>query len=223
MERKKIFLIDPSQLFREGLKGLLKGSKLEVVRDAPDLQSVPSAVTQAGEIDLLILDFKESDGEGPNHLKSLRERFPGSRIVILTTGVSTLKLVQALDAGADGYLLKDMSSDALIRSLNLVLLGEKVFPTHLARLLIEGKLDVSRKGNGASLNGLSERELQILRCLVNGDPNKVIANRLRITEATVKVHIKGVLRKIPASNRTQAAIWAIEHGVGRQHLEAVAG
>ena len=94
------------------------------------------------------------------------------------------------------------------------MLGQKVMPTELAAALINGAAGV-QPVNGKSVEsyGLSERELEILRCLVNGDANKVIANRLDITEATVKVHMKSLLRKIKAGNRTQAAIWALNHGL----------
>jgi two-component system nitrate/nitrite response regulator NarL len=117
-----------------------------------------------------------------------------------------------LDAGLDGYLLSDLSPAALVQSLQLVLLGEKVFPTSLAALLVSGLTDnvVTMPGGG---RGLSEREGQILRFLVHGESNKMIANHLGITEATVKVHLKTVLRKIGALNRTQAAIWALNNGL----------
>lgn len=217
MDRKKVMLVDSSRLFREGLKGLLKSSKLEAVREAPNLEEALT-VASLGPVDLVVLDFQESSDREVELLKALRHALPTSCFVILTSDVSTLKLAQALSSGVDGYLLKSMSMDALIQSLDLVLLGEKVFPTTLARLLVDGKLDIGCHEHDASLNGLSEREVQILRCLANGDPNKVIASRLRITEATVKVHIKGVLKKIPATNRTQAAIWAIENGIERYGL-----
>jgi two-component system nitrate/nitrite response regulator NarL len=122
-------------------------------------------------------------------------------------------MTNAIQAGADAYLMKDISVDALIQSLRLVMMGEKVFPSHLAALLISGKAGGTVSVDGAaSRKGLSQREMQILQCLLNGDSNKMIANRIGITEATIKVHLKSVLRKINASNRTQAAIWALNNG-----------
>ncbi len=94
------------------------------------------------------------------------------------------------------------------------MLGEKVFPTHLAALLVNGVANtVPANIPPDNSFGLSEREMQILQCLVQGDSNKLIANRLSITEATVKVHMKSLLRKINVSNRTQAAIWALNNGL----------
>ena len=101
-----------------------------------------------------------------------------------------------------------MAPEALIQSLQLVTLGEKVFPTNLATML----LDMNAPGPQHSIGGLSPREQEILQALVTGASNKLIAIRLGITEATVKVHLKTLLRKIDVNNRTQAAIWAMNNG-----------
>jgi two-component system nitrate/nitrite response regulator NarL len=97
-----------------------------------------------------------------------------------------------------------------------VMMGEKVFPTHLAALLISGRINTSAFDMPSARKGLSQREVQIVRCLLNGDSNKVVANHLNITEATVKVHLKSLLRKINATNRTQAAIWALNNGFANE-------
>jgi two-component system nitrate/nitrite response regulator NarL len=156
----------------------------------------------------------ESTDDWLESLKVLRSAAPESRIVVLSNALAAPALAGALDAGADGYLLKNISLQGLTQSLELAMLGEKVFPTQLATLLAEGRANSERpmfRGNSRP-NGLSERETAILRCLVSGYPNKVIADQLQMTEASVKVHLKAVLRKIQASNRTQAAIWAINNG-----------
>ncbi len=147
-------------------------------------------------------------------LRQLREDLPATPVVVLTDERDPRTLAGCLNAGAAAFLLKDISLEALIHSLKLAMLGQKVMPTDLAAALINGAAGV-QPVNGKSLEsyGLSDREMEILRCLVNGDANKVIANRLDITEATVKVHMKSLLRKIKAGNRTQAAIWALNHGL----------
>ena len=107
-----------------------------------------------------------------------------------------------------------MSSEALVVSLRLVDLGEKVFPTKLATMITSGQIDpTAAEVRASSVKGLSKREGEIMRCLVHGESNKVIARQLGITEATVKVHLKAVLRKLNVSNRTQAAIWAVRNGL----------
>lgn len=215
-------IVEGSRLFREGMKRILGDSPYDIQGEADCLEDAVAIVNEGFSPALLLLDFREDDVEDCDYIRRLRANLSAAHIVILTNDVSTSKLTKALELGCDAYLLKDMSPEALIQSLTLTMLGEKVFPTNLAQLLIEGRLGASVSANSASRpftgNGLSEREMQILRCLVNGDPNKVIANRLKITEATVKVHLKGLLRKISVSNRTQAAIWAVERGIDKYPL-----
>jgi two-component system, NarL family, nitrate/nitrite response regulator NarL len=203
-----VWLLHPNKLFREGMKSLLSKSPFLVVAEAAGLQDVENLASGPAP-DLILLDLAgEAEAAGLRHL---RKQFPKSRLVILTSELSTKRLTTALETGIDGYLMSDLSPEALTQSLNLVLLGEKVFPTSLAALLIRGSVDnvIDLPGNR---RGLSERENQILHCLLKGESNKMIANRLGITEATVKVHLKTVLRKIDAANRTQAAIWALNNG-----------
>jgi two-component system nitrate/nitrite response regulator NarL len=129
--------------------------------------------------------------------------------VALASDFAVDALRDAMNAGADGYLMKDVSPEALLQSLELVMMGEKVFPTNLAAMLFELN-NASSPVN--SVRGQSPREQEILRTLVTGSSNKLIAIKLGITEATVKVHLKTLLRKIDVNNRTQAAIWAMNNG-----------
>jgi two-component system nitrate/nitrite response regulator NarL len=129
--------------------------------------------------------------------------------VVLVSDFTVDALREAMNGGADGFLMKDVSPEALLQSLELIMLGEKVFPTNLALML----LDLSNAPSPLnSIRGLSPREQEILLALVTGASNKMIAIKLGITEATVKVHLKTLLRKIDVNNRTQAAIWAMNNG-----------
>ncbi|HYG85160.1 MAG TPA: response regulator transcription factor [Azospirillum sp.] len=214
MEPVRAFLIDSNKLFREGLKRLLDDSPFQIVAEAGNLREAVSAVEGGTRPQLILLDLVSGGDEEAEGMRRLRALLPEARMVILTSELCTRRLANALEAGADGYLMKDLSSDALAQSLRLVMMGEKVFPTHLAALLISGRVNGNGTDMPVSRKGLSQREVQILRCLLNGDSNKMIANHLNITEATVKVHLKSLLRKINASNRTQAAIWALNNGIG---------
>jgi two-component system nitrate/nitrite response regulator NarL len=222
MQRIETFLIDSNKLFREGLKRLLDDSPFQIVAEASNLREGVSIAESGLKPQLVLLDLVNGGEDEAEAMRRLRGLLPDTRLVVLTTDLCTRRLANALEAGADGYLMKDLSADALAQSLRLVMMGEKVFPTHLAALLISGRVN----GNGlempVSRKGLSQREVQILRCLLNGDSNKMIANHLNITEATVKVHLKSLLRKINASNRTQAAIWALNNGIGGE-MSAGAG
>ncbi|WP_448187474.1 LuxR C-terminal-related transcriptional regulator [Azospirillum sp. sgz301742] len=221
MEPVRAFLIDSNKLFREGLKRLLDDSPFQIVAEAGNLREAVSTVEGGMRPQLILLDLVNGGEEEAEGMRRLRANLPDARMVILTSDLCTRRLANALEAGADGYLMKDLSSDALAQSLRLVMMGEKVFPTHLAALLISGRVNGNGTDMPVSRKGLSQREVQILRCLLNGDSNKMIANHLNITEATVKVHLKSLLRKINASNRTQAAIWALNNGIGGELAGAV--
>ena len=218
MDSITTFLIDSNKLFREGMKLLFDGTPFQVVGEAG---SVREGIGSAGAVPALVLvDTVSGSEEEVEAMRALRAEHPGLRIVVLTSDLCTRRLSGALGAGADGYLMKDIACESLMQSLKLVMMGEKVFPTHLAELLVSGRTEEIGAEVPARRKGLSQREVQILRCLLNGNSNKLIANHLGITEATVKVHLKSLLRKINASNRTQAAIWAMNNGIG-DHAEAV--
>lgn len=212
-----LLIIDPNRLFREGLRGLLSGSQFDITHEASEPAEGLEVVKANDEIGIVILDFSSSEGSDAvlQILKQMRAANEDIKLIVLTNDMSALLLARALNAGADGYLLKSLSSKALVLSLRLVDLGEKVFPTKLATMITSGQLDpTAAEARMSSVKGLSEREREILRCLLHGQTNKVIARQLGINEAVVKFHLKAVLRKLNVSNRTQAAIWAISHGPG---------
>jgi two-component system nitrate/nitrite response regulator NarL len=198
-------LIEANRLFREGLKHLLTGTRFEV---GAEFNTVELALA-SGETEVtpeLVISGQPVKDE--TDLRAIREAFPTARIVVLADDLSVDVLRAAMCGGADGFLIKNVSPEALIQSLQLIMLGEKVFPTNLASML----LDMNAAGPQNSVRGLSPREQEILQALVTGASNKMIAIRLGITEATVKVHLKTLLRKIDVNNRTQAAIWAMNNG-----------
>ena len=204
-------LIDRSLLFREGLKVLLRNSQFVICGEATSVEHARELRATIPDVKLILINIGMGAAIG-SAITELRELLPEARTVVLTDELNMNDLMTALEAGTDGYLLQDLSPQALAQSLGLVMLGEKVLPTRLAQVLVGDLGSSYRVTRATSVVGLSDREAQILRCLVNGDPNKVIANRLDITEGTVKVHLKGMLKKINVSNRTQAAIWALHHG-----------
>ena len=221
MDPVNVFLIDANKLFREGMKRLFENSPFKVIGEAGSLREGVPAVEAAGtRPELILIDLASGGEDEVEAMRTLRAQYPQIRVVILTSDLCTRRLSGALGAGADGYLMKDIACEALMQSLRLVMMGEKVFPTHLAELLVSGRADDMGAEVPARRKGLSQREVQILRCLLNGNSNKMIANHLNITEATVKVHLKSLLRKINASNRTQAAIWALNNGIGDQPADA---
>jgi two-component system nitrate/nitrite response regulator NarL len=199
MTPTRTILIETNRLFREGLKHLLADTRFAVEAEFSTIEQAVGGVVSSG----LVITSEAGN------LQRIRSAYPETCIVILANDLVVDALRDAMTAGVDGYLMKDVSPEALIQSLELVMMGEKVFPTNLASMLLN--LD-STPSPMKSVRGLSPREQDILQALVSGSSNKVIAFKLGITEATVKVHLKTLLRKIDVNNRTQAAIWAMNNG-----------
>jgi two-component system, NarL family, nitrate/nitrite response regulator NarL len=217
MDIRNIQIIDSSRLFREGLKRLFESGPFKVTAEASSLDDAVHCVLNGDtRTDLLLLQWTDGDPDLADTIRAFLAANPDMKIVALADTIDAGSLAQALRIGVRGYLLKDMSPEALLHSLLLVQTGEVVFPTELARLLTAspttpaGRTGISP---GTMTHDLSEREIQILYGLARGHSNKMIARSLDLAEGTVKVHLKSLLRKINARNRTQAAIWAINNGM----------
>jgi two-component system nitrate/nitrite response regulator NarL len=215
---KDVAIISRNKLFRAGLARLLFETSFERVIEADDIEGLKSRIKDA-QVPCMFLAEAGDDAEGTRNLvAALRTLDEQARVVVLAESPCREQLCSAFAAGADGFLLKEISYECLEKALHLALLGEKVFPSYLASMLVEGMNAQPRAFSitqgQASDHSLSAREVEILGCLAEGYSNKVIAKQLRIAEATVKVHVKSILRKIKAANRTEAAIWAVRHGVG---------
>jgi two-component system nitrate/nitrite response regulator NarL len=211
-------LVDSDRLFCAALGALLSSTSFRISAEYTSLADATVAVRQGSHPDLILLNLQSGNVDELALLKQLRTSAAASRIVVLASELTPQILSGALQAGADGCLNKTMSCEALQRSLHLVMLGEAVFPRSIADLLISSGIEETAVApSSAALpslgNELSKREIEILRCLLGGQSNKAIARNLSITESTVKMHFKNVMRKIRAQNRTQAAVWAIQHGI----------
>lgn len=215
-----VALLGRNTIVREGLSRILTDEHFAVIKssDDPSGRDLENGDICAGHEDegafLIVID---SDSEGPdiNNVKDLRGRFPDARLVLLANKFDFNMMINAFRQGVHGYIVKQIRCEPLIGSLNLVAMGEKVFPTEFASSLPEERLSQDRETAAASLDAanLSCRETDILRCLIMGYPNKIVSRLLDISEATVKVHVKAILRKLQLQNRTQAAIWAVNNGI----------
>jgi two-component system nitrate/nitrite response regulator NarL len=198
---------------------LLNGDTLSVVgEDASPLAALNSLQSNDQQVDLIIYDQGDNSGEELIDLRTIIDTYPTIIVVILTAGVNARSLDKAIEMGAWAFLSNTISPEALKLVLQLLLLGENLFA---AAGEVAGELEsFSRKpmAVGDSDIRLSPRENAILELLGAGEPNKVIARKLNIAEATVKVHVKSLLRKINAGNRTQAAVWAINHPTARRNV-----
>jgi two-component system nitrate/nitrite response regulator NarL len=211
-----IAVIDRNALFRAGLVSLLSSTGFDRVDGAADVEELKRRVEKMGSRGIVLWTLSPTGKSPADAMTEIQAWAPQARVIFLSGKLDMELLSGAYAAGAAGFLLEDISQDALRDSLRLVLAGEKVFPSRLAEILgsltlRQGELGLS--GAKPRPTNLSDRELEILRCLAKGEPNKVIAANLEIAESTVKVHLKSILRKIHVENRTQAAVWTLAAGL----------
>lgn len=205
-----IALLGQHTIVREALRQVLEDADLHVHHSAATIDAVEPSGDEMVEIVLILADEWSTD-----MVARVGQRFPAAQIVLLADEFDFTQLRAAFDAGVAGYLVRQISIERLLGSLRLVALGEKVFPSQLAAELIRRTNPEGHDGlrSGVESAHLSGRELEVLRGLMMGLSNKVVSRRLSICEATVKVHVKAVLRKLNVTNRTQAAIWADSHAL----------
>jgi len=214
MNPTPVYLVGGSNLFRQGLRVYLENTPFDVVRDLPNAEAAKKHTKGEVPPQLIIFALSTGHDECDIDMRTLRETFADVPIVAIAEQLSLEDVTRCLAAGVRGFLMSDISTEALSYSLQLVLLGETVFPTKMATFWMRPDKPRVSPASRAIADSLSARESDILRCLVDGNSNKAIARQLEITESTVKVHMKSLLRKINASNRTQAAIWGMEAGYG---------
>jgi two-component system nitrate/nitrite response regulator NarL len=221
-----IILIGKSILLREGLARILRAAKFRILASvscADDLRPSKSALHPP----LFLIVHTGNDFDSAlEQIELFRNRHPDARIAIVADHYRLNELTSAFRAGANGYFVNAITCDRFIRSVELVMMGETIFPPAFLSFILDssGPYTVEAVANDqdgepilvatddATAPLLSPREKMILRYIIEGDSNKCIARKIDIAEATVKVHVKAILRKIRVHNRTQAAIWGINHG-----------
>jgi len=221
--RIRILVVDDHTLFRRGLTALLhRDPQFEVVGDAAD---AGEAQRRAQELkpDLILLDNHLPGVTGVDALPALREAAPAAQVLMLTVSEDERDLAAALRAGASGYLLKTIEGDALAAAIRRTMRGENIVAEEMTGKLVAAYRDaaaprparvVAPAAPVSPLHALSPREQDILRGIASGHGNKEIARSLGIAETTVKIHVQHILRKLDVSSRVQAAVIAVEHGLG---------
>lgn len=214
----QISLLGKNEIAREGLRQILSNEKFHIKESLADVNALVASLgvpTENGEAHVVIVDNSFDDG-GLAVCRAIAAVKSKTRLVLLADHYVFENVALAFQIGVDAVIIKEISCGPLIESISLVAMGEKVFPSQLAENItncaptaINGDWKVS-----ASAVGLSAREVEILESIMVGMANKVIARQFDICEATVKVHVKAILRKLGVENRTQAATWAVKHGVG---------
>lgn len=204
-----ILLIDDHPMLRNGVKQLISlEPTLRVIGEADDgITGIKIAEEQ--DPDLILLDLNMPGMNGFEVLDSLRSHELSGRIILFTVSNYGEDLINALKRGADGYLLKDMEPEKLIVALKEAASGKMVVSPTLASILAESLRD-NRTTTDHNLLALTPRETHILDLISQGLSNKLIANKLQITESTVKVHVKHLLKKLNLKSRVEAAIWVLQ-------------
>src|ERR1700675_913679 len=199
----RVLSVDDHPLLREGIAA--------IINNQPDMVLVAQASNAQEAIqqfrkhqpDVTLMDLRLPDKSGIDAMISVRAEFPEARIIMLTTFEGDVEIQRALEAGARGYLLKSMPPKELVEVIRQVHAGKKRIPPQLAAQLAEHMSD----------EALTTREIEVLRQIAEGNRNRDIGDKLFITEETVKVHIKHIMEKLGASDRTQAIAIAIRRGI----------
>jgi len=212
----KILLIDDHALFRIGLRELLERRGLEVVDAVGDCEAGINLVVEK-QPDVVLLDMRMPQMSGLDVLQVLRDKGQQMPIVILTTSRVETDVIASLQCGAQGYLLKDMEPDDLIRSLNDIVAGQTVVANELTMVLAKAVRGDEPAKSESAMDQLTPREQEILCLLAEGQSNKVIARNLGISDGTVKLHVKAILRKLNVHSRVEAAVIAVEQKFCRKN------
>ncbi|MDP1603758.1 MAG: response regulator transcription factor [Legionella sp.] len=212
----KVLIADDHKLFRQGLIGLMKTQEdlVEVIGEA---ETGEEAVALAEQLrpDVILMDIYMPQMDGLQAAKEIHERFPTIAIVMLTSSEKDGHLYEAVQVGVSGYLLKSLDADELFDLLKGVVKGEPALTRAMAGKLLKSvanRMADEEKGE----QSLTERELLVLRLVASGASNQDIADKLTISINTVKSHLKNILDKLQLENRTQAATYALKHGLVSQ-------
>jgi two-component system, NarL family, nitrate/nitrite response regulator NarL len=210
-------VLGQSSLFRAGLVSLLAALGFERIADAATLADLKELNPNQGDFDILLVHLPSANVKISPWVREIKASLPRTKVVFLSATLDLKLMSECFAGGASGYLLENLSCDALKKSLALVQSGEKVFPSELARVIADlaAPQRAATAPAAAEALELSHREIEVLGLLARGCPNKVIAARLGIAASTVRAHLKQILRKTHAVNRTQAVLWAARRGLVR--------
>jgi DNA-binding NarL/FixJ family response regulator len=210
MNPTRLLIVDDHVVVRKGIQMLLSTEpSIQVVGEAENSQD---AIRKAKSLkpDVILMDLVMPQGDGMQAIAEIKRCVATTKIIILTMFHDVTKVMAAIEAGADGYLLKDADGDELIRAIHVVQEGDMPFDPHVVRHLVT---EVAKsKGVGESKR-LTKREEEVLRLVAKGMSTKAVAQALNIQEGTARIHIHNILRKLGVSSRTDAAVWAAHMGL----------
>jgi DNA-binding NarL/FixJ family response regulator len=212
-DQLRVMLVDDHDLFRTGLRNLLEEQGVQIVAEASDGSAALSLVRELTP-DVVVMDLNMPGMNGIEATREIARQAPLTRVVVLTISDEDDDVIDAILAGACGYLLKDSSIQDLMQGIRAASVGEALISPHIATKVLQ-RLRASSVDSEAVARGpeLSDRETQVLRLIANGKDNAEIAQDLHISPKTVKNHISNILMKLQIENRIQAAVYAVRRGL----------
>ncbi len=208
-ENIELFIVDDHRVVRSGIKALVETEpSLEVIGEASDGREAVAKVSQRSP-DVILMDLVMPEMDGVEATKKIIQDNPEGKILILTSFSEEERIIQAIKAGATGYLIKDASPDELVGAIRDVYRGESTLDPKVAGTVLRS---MQNEEEGSS-DDLTERETEVLELVAEGLPNDDIADKLYISERTVRSHVSNILGKLDLANRTQAALYAVRKGI----------
>jgi DNA-binding NarL/FixJ family response regulator len=214
LEELRVLLVDDHDLFRSGLRNLLEERGVQVVGEASS-GSEALRIVRDNAPDVVVMDLNMPGMTGVEATRRIAQTAPLTRVVVLTISDQDGDVLNAILAGACGYLMKDASIDDLIRGISSASIGESLISPHIAsKVLQRVRSNTAQPDAEATIRAeLSEREIEVLKLIANGKDNAMIAAELHISPKTVKNHISNILMKLQIDNRIQAAVYAVRSGI----------
>jgi NarL family two-component system response regulator LiaR len=209
--RIRVLLVDDHAVVRQGLRAFLESEEdIEIVAEASNGAEAVELATKLGP-DVILLDLVMPGMDGSTAIVHLSKVSPDSHVLVLTSFGEDEKLFPAITAGAEGYLLKDTLPEDLALAIRAVARGKFLFDSRIAGKVMRGQAHGSKRRASCSI--LTAREIDVLKLITQGQSNKQIANELGISIKTVKTHVSNILNKLSLSDRTQAALFALDEGL----------
>jgi DNA-binding NarL/FixJ family response regulator len=212
--RPSVFIVDDHSFFRAGLRSVLTEHGLVVVGDAPSAEAALPLIERRRP-DLVVMDLSMPGMSGAEATREISRRFPSVAVLVVTVSAAEAEVLEALEAGADGYLLKDSEPAEVVRAVEAAMSGDTPLSPRIARLIVQRARMVpgAAQARTAVAEEMTDRELDVLRLLADGLDNRQIAEALFLSPTTVKRHVGSIVAKLGVSNRVQAAILAVKAGL----------
>ncbi len=215
MKPLRVLLVDDHEVVRLGLEALLHGQPdITVVAEASTAEEAIRAVARYRP-DLVLMDIRLPGESGIAACRTITARWPETKVIMLTSFADDDLIFQAIQAGAAGYVLKQVGNDELLRAIEAVRAGEALLDPAVTRKVIERVRQREREADAAAFRDLTERELEVLALIAEGKTNAEIARALTLSEKTVRNHVSVILEKLGVSNRIEAATYAVRHDIKR--------